>query len=964
MTAPRRSFRALLAVSATIVLGAFATVPAHATPAQDPGDFSGADDAALLDLVSCMNTSKHLAVTFVFDESRSLKKTDPEDRRVAAALTALDGLSILNQAGGDSGSARVDVSLAAFSDTYDTVLPWTTLNAEARPTIRRSVESFRTRDDGTETDLVTAMSGARDSLEAHTAELTAAGTTAPCNAILLFTDGAYSLNPRAGADAPKMSTTKDYAPGANLTTVDGVKAAQALGKTAMCRDGGLADQIRAEDISVLSVMLAGDAKSGDEDFLRSLTTGRAGNVNCGRPTQTPQGTFLSAADADTLVLGFDEIATRLSGGTIVPGTPGHTVCGTEPCPEGTRTFEVDGLTRRVRIMALADGPGLHVRITSPAGDTTVTAAGPVTLGAIKGDAQAVADRGFAVTVDRPSGDGAWAGSWTVEVLDGNGKLKGRPATVQVYTFSDITVQLDEGVRLVRGEAADLKLSLVMPGGVKAADVVAAAKAKVRIDDPITAKSYTVDLAGPPAGPYEAKFTVPANVRSNAFRVTGEVEVTTKEGSRIVARSPEAEFLVRRAGGAVQLAPAALDFPTLTGSGSTTSDLILIGGKTAGCVWFGTPKIDGPSGAGAIEVRYDGRTVIDEASCIPVPVGKTVTVEVDLHPASRATGAVRGRLEVHEKTEGMKPSVTDVQFAGSLARGVDEARRLVLVVVLMIVGLALPLVLLIVINAIGARFQDLDAIRGAVIPVVHSGTDVLRMDRGRTRSLALQTSDFASLAGTGNVRRFTFGGIDFRAHASRNPFGATAATAAPEGGAEKLKGRVGRKVELDAGLAGSWIFLLDPDRTRRGAPGTAEGRVIAFAAEGASVVQYDKLLADVRRRLPAIATNLGDAVRQKTTKPTKSTRRTEAEAGQEPDLPDAVEAGDASAVDPAAASSGAASGADNAVTEAPVSPGDPMAPAGPGADQPSAPPASGPTTGFTGFTGLGTTAPPADGDSST
>jgi hypothetical protein len=261
------------------------------------------------------------------------------------------------------------------------------------------------------------------------------------------------------------------------------------------------------------------------------------------------------------------------------------------------------------------------------------------------------------------------------------------------------------------------------------------------------------------------------------------------------------------------------------------------------------------------VSLEGEPLPGEQQCIPVPAKKPTTIIIEATPSGRASGTVTGTLEVFEKVKGVEQgTTTQIPFRFDMARGVDEAQRLFLAVVLLLAGLGLPLAVLLIINAIAARFQVLDAVRGAVIPVRAKGSSVQRTDGPYPRPLVLRPDDFASLASAGNDRRFTFGGVVFHARASRNPFGATVALAAPEGGAEKLKGGEGSRVELDPSLAGSWIFLLDAERTRAGSKDEVDGLLIAFVAEGDFSTQTNRMLPDIARRLPSTASLLAGLVR--------------------------------------------------------------------------------------------------------
>lgn len=896
MSAPSRSSRPVWRVLATIVLvavGAFggASGPVGAGPAapthpgQEPTPESGATqggDAAISDLVGCVQGSKRLIAVFLIDESQSLQVTDPDDQRVEAAQAALDGLRSLTEGTGEQ-QAAVDVRFAAFANTFRPVGEWTPLTPDNTAILDRTIDSFTSRNQGIDTDFLNALAGARSALADQSALITEDGSPAPCKAVFFFTDGEYDVAVRTPATAERLGRTKTYAPGVALDSEEGVTEAEAAGREELCREGGLADGIRNDDITILSVALAADENAESQQFLAAVTEGEADGLTCGSPVGTAAGAYVAAGDVDSLVARFDEVAARVAGATPVPGPTAVTVCAGDPCAEGARQVQFDRSVRQARLLALGAEPGLEVQIDGPGGSARIGEPGTSEIGPIEVVATDVAGRGLSIELARPDDDdGAWSGAWTFTIVDPDGAQDGQPATLQIYLFSDVSVALGADAELVRGEAGELTATIGGPEGSDVADLIASASATVRLDDPIGQASERVQLTGPPEGPFTGTFTPPADYTSSSYMVTVELEATTEDGGTIAARSAPTAVIVQRPGGSIQMSPPELQMDTLTGEGSTQANLVLVGGAAAGCIWFGDGTIAAPPDAAPLNVTVDGRASTTEEDCIPIASEQTLALTVEVTPAARATGAVRGVLEVNTKVEGSEANLTQVPYRFDLSAGIDQVRRLAFAVLLLAVGLAVPLLLLVLINALSARFQVLDAVRGAVIPVRVSGTDLFRTDGERRARLALRPRDFTSLSGTGEKRRFAFGGVEFRARASRNPFGSTAALAAPEGGAEKLKGNAGSKVELDPSLAGSWLFMLDPDRTRRAGQGIAEGDLIAFVADGDEGSQLGRMQRDIDGRLQRSANELAGLVRGKKRKVRKQRAQETSEADASPE----------------------------------------------------------------------------------
>jgi hypothetical protein len=140
-------------------------------------------------------------------------------------------------------------------------------------------------------------------------------------------------------------------------------------------------------------------------------------------------------------------------------------------------------------------------------------------------------------------------------------------------------------------------------------------------------------------------------------------------------------------------------------------------------------------------------------------------------------------------------------------------------------------------------------------VVGSRGAVLRTDGGGLRSMSLGPEDFAPLEIEGRRRRrFRWGGLAFAARTSLNPFAEPYAVVAPAEGTADVA-REGRRTDLDLGLVGSWLFLLDPDASRAAPPGEVHGAVVAFASEADLAGQSDRLAGVIMVKGPGTARRL-------------------------------------------------------------------------------------------------------------
>src|SRR5664280_1413310 len=203
---------------------------------------TGAQNLAL-----CFQQYRKLAVELLIDQTASLQYgdngiaghgpgTDPTGKRVVLAQSVVQALA---QVQGIAGGA-INVQAAGFGTGVEPVATggpndWTPVTSSSAPSISASLEQFRTRDSDVNTDYVTALTTANQNLQL---ERQAMGGEA-CTAIVLFTDGAFSLNPGA---APPW-----YGPVSASEANDPNSAVYAQGIKDLCGPNGIMDSLRTYD---------------------------------------------------------------------------------------------------------------------------------------------------------------------------------------------------------------------------------------------------------------------------------------------------------------------------------------------------------------------------------------------------------------------------------------------------------------------------------------------------------------------------------------------------------------------------------------------------------------------------------------------------------------------------------------------------------------------------------------------
>ena len=285
--------RLLLALLMCIPLASLTSKSAGADFAPNPAA------SAAQNLASCIQQNGKAAVELLIDQTASLQYgdngvpghgpgTDPTGKRVVLAQSVVEALAQVQAITG----GVINVQAAGFGTGVDPVATggpndWSSVTDATAGPVSVALEQFRNRESDVNTDYVTALTTANQNLQQ---ERQAMGGQA-CTAILLFTDGAFSLNPGA---APPW-----YGQVSSSEANDPNSAVYAQGIKDLCAPNGIMDSLREYDPPVF-LFAAGLAPSPppsgppqDFSLLRGLATGSgvAGFSSCGTPNAT--GAFIN-----------------------------------------------------------------------------------------------------------------------------------------------------------------------------------------------------------------------------------------------------------------------------------------------------------------------------------------------------------------------------------------------------------------------------------------------------------------------------------------------------------------------------------------------------------------------------------------------------------------------------------------------------------------------------------------------
>jgi hypothetical protein len=823
---------AIFAILAIVVPAcAGATAPAQLSPAAQS-------------LSRCVQGSGRLSVLMLIDESGSLVKTDPFNQRVAGIRAALTGLADLSETAIEGRRPQVSVLMAGFFGLVHPNPEEGDLAADWKPVSRDDVDQlfeeagmYEDLNRGRATDYATALTAARQMLATRAAEQTQESGTPPCQALIWFTDGRYSLPQRIGKAGVGLPLTVPYAPGVRLDRPRVGEQAVSDGKHFMCKPNGLMDGLQRDGVTRFTVALATGLSPADAAFLDAATTGSGGAQRCGTHLSRLSGEYLTAQDGDRLFFAFANLLAS------APPIRTSSICPKLACVRGETTFvTVPGLSRFLIRASGGSAPSearerkpLYLQLNGPGGQSVTLkpdAPSHLSLAGTSITQRWVSSRAVEVQGDFSPGSRDWLGHWSYAFVDPSAPTSSAPEAnsySSVQLFADLEPAVEGSPVLIKGVPTALTFNLAKgsepDAAVTSGPLVNSTHLTASIEDPVAGTSTQVPVVGPkPDGSFTATVTIPRASTAGFVYLGLTANLTTPGGTPIAPQYRSFDLPVRfpPGQGFPTIAPSSLDLPALHGLGDAEGTLTVKGSSVGGgCVWVGSPKTEAPSGAGRIRSSILPAAG-SSARCIRLGKGETRRFTVRLTPSSEASGTVTASVPVHLHSEIVKGDrVVSVPVSFAMAPAPNEAERAVLLVVLVLLGALLPLLLLHVLNLLGARFPAPNRLRAIVLPVEMSEGGALRRigdgsedELGRGVSLASHGSKPTNGLEVGGVKLETVASGSLRDRTFelfRGPSGAASA-----GGRRLIAGtdrplrswRDGTTHEVSLGLVGTWIFRLD------------------------------------------------------------------------------------------------------------------------------------------------------------
>jgi len=367
------------------------------------------------------------------------------------------------------------------------------------------------------------------------------------------------------------------------------------------------------------------------------------------------------------------------------------------------------------------------------------------------------------------------------------------------------------------------------------------------------------VTGPgPDGHFQATWRPDRGFRAAEAALTFRLQVTTGTGL-VLAPAVRSVTLPVIVGGYPSVSLASARLGAVDNTGSTTALVNITGDdRVAGCVWLEGFDTNAPAAAGKVAVTVDPPAT-NRQDCLPVAAGATGQLRVKVDPAGTANGTLKGslRLAATSQTE-TEPLIRTLDYSSPLTRPVSQAKRFGLLALLVALGVGLPILFAYLSGWRSARFQPLELVSSAMIPVEANG-QVRRAGAaaGDGGPLALRLADFDEPVRAANRRPriFEHRGHELHARMSKSPVGpARGEVTRPDTYAGATKGSLhaGRAGRVNLALPGQWVVSLPEGGALSGA---APATLLAFTRLDATEDDLHRLSDEIHRELPGVLDGL-------------------------------------------------------------------------------------------------------------
>lgn len=809
--------------------------------------YADSEHTAVARFASCLAAHKPGDLLLLFDESGSLRDTDPHNSRLQAASILLKNLT----ASADRNGADLSVAVAGFSVDYVPEKDWSKLTGANLGQLTNALSAIADKNKGADTDYLLALEGARDAL--------AKRGTDRCQAVVWFSDGMIDFSPRHEA--------KPYAPDVFIDQQAGVDELKKRNLDGICRPGGAADQLRASGIVTLAVGLTSTSASGappeEFDQMSAISTGHGiRGTNCGAITDPPPGDFVLAANIDDVLFGFD--ALNPDPGVNSKGG----VCPQQVCPDARHNFVLDRSIKAVNILGSGGQAGVVPHLVAPTGEELPL---PQKVGETPADLAGVHvtykwQSDSAQTISLQTTDPTrWAGQWAIVYVDTTGQHPDAVSRVNIHISTDIfptltgadqvswhsgqviralTFGLADGARMPVPAAglagtAIMTATLVPDGGTPLPVLTAAGK-----DD--IGKPVDADLTNVNPGHAVLKMSL----KITTAPATGPGGSQIAPGTALSPQDVELPVQILPKVG-MPIPGRRVDFGEVQAAAGSTAGLDITG---PGCVWLGpdAPKVTAsPTGIGTVHITSINNSA---QTCFKVAAGQKVTLPISLRTDSDGNGGLDGSLIVHvaslDNPSDSQP--VTVPFSASMIKPLNPTNFVLVLLAALLLGPGIPLALLYLSKWWVTRIPGAPLLAER-IPLEVARDQVLRDGEPFALAATDLVTPVPGMGGAG-TRQVTVHGVTLTARTGWSPFGAGRVEVSADGRigvGSQVPGSdsTGLQAVLPLAVHNTWVVLHNPN-----GPATA-AEVLVLVAGTTDTAAREQLYAQVGARLPALLNGL-------------------------------------------------------------------------------------------------------------
>lgn len=845
----------------------------------------------LADLSSCVQAGAPLQVLFLVDTSASLPKTDPKDQRVTAAKAAMASLAAFGSTNASLPDS-VEVQIAAFSDVYAVVTPWVSLNQGSVVGVQGSLETFADRDDGIDTDFATALVAARADLVRQAKVKPGPDGVAPCQLLLLFTDGKFDIEPRTGRYSSRSGDRKEWAPDVDLSSPDNKLTIEKIGRDVLCAKNGEADVLRVDGVTTVVIALSPDIKPEDQDFISSIAVGSTGAASCG--DVPARGSYLAASDIGSLIGIFNSSANRVAGATQLPGNELVSVCAGAPCPQGTRTFTSSIAMSRISVLADFGSTSGKLVLQGPSGSPVEIS--PTSISTTASGAKVlpswIAPAVLSLDIQFPNSSTEWVGQWSLSLVADSAAQGGH---LQMFAYTDLRSEFVGEARFDLGETSPVKFKVVSTSGRDVTKATAGSDVSLKatvIGSPDAAPTE-IPLTRGADGTWSGSYFVPDTTRVSEVVLKSDLRLTTSTGLSMVPVETRTQVKVKKPASYPQITSESLDMGSVEGKGTAKGFIEISGGEVDGSVFLDDPTFT------LVPREFEDVIPVWTGSNDPIeiPAGSRARVEVTFKLPKSADGTVRGNIPVTLSSSDRpdKPLFTDLPLQFDTIYSVDGLKQVSYFFLLLVAGILIPLTLMWIGNWKQARFQDRDRLRGTRIPVViHPDGSISRRGEDGSAHGPIQASpdDWKNMGNAGRLRSFEWSGLKFQASAPKFPIGEPyGMISAPGthlvGSGTGASGRRGASAVVELTLVDTWVFVfhgesqevaavsddewstgvvpVGVDESSSNQPTNISGEIVVFAMVGGEESRVERLVDTQTEGVAASARRLAESVRSQSPK---------------------------------------------------------------------------------------------------